>query len=419
MPSTPASSNPASLVTIGAGQAAVTAVRTLRRRGHDGHIVVLSDEPHEPYQRPPLSKEYLRGDADLADVTILDAAWCAAHDVELRLGTRAERVDAAAGGVRLAGGGEVAADAVLVATGVRPRRLPGIDGERVVHLRGLDDADRLRALLPEAERVAVIGGGLIGSEVAASARDLGVDVTCLEAAPLPMLDRLGPDMARAYVELHRDNGVDVRTGQQVRSVTETGSGVVVRTAAGEQVEADLLVVAVGAVTDDALAHASGLAVDPVAGGVLVGADGRTSVERVYAAGDAASRFDPLTGRHLRCEHLDAAGRQGSAVAGALLGLPAAAEEPAWFWSDQYEIGLQFVGTPVPGATVVVRGAVEERDFIAFYLADGRVHAAFAMDRGGDVPAARQLVALGRPVQQAALADEDTDLFDLLDDTVTA
>jgi 3-phenylpropionate/trans-cinnamate dioxygenase ferredoxin reductase component len=407
---------PATVVAVGAGQATVSAVRLLRRRGFDGRLVVLGDEPHAPYQRPPLSKEYLRGDADLDDVTILDPAWCSTNDVELRLGTRAERIcpDGSARRVHLAGGEELVADAVLVATGVRARPLPGVDGERVAYLRTLDDADRLRTLLPSARRIAIIGAGLIGSEVAASARDLDVEVTCLEAAPLPLLGQLGPQMARVYAEMHRENGVDLRLAQQIASVAETASGVVVGTAAGDTVEADLLVVAVGAVPNDELARASGLPIDPVAGGVLVDAECRTAVEGVFAAGDIASRFDPATGRHVRVEHSDNAGRQGTAVARALLGQSVAAEEPAWFWSDQYDFGLQFVGSPRPDATLVVRGSVPDRDFAAFYLHDGRVHAAFAVDRGGDVTAARELIARGVPVPDAALADEDVDLLTLLD-----
>lgn len=407
---------PATVVAVGAGQATVSAVRMLRRRGFDGRLVVLGEERHAPYQRPPLSKEYLRGDADVEDVTILDPVWCATNDVELQLGTRVERITAAGAGhrVHLAGGPDLVADAVLVATGVRARRLPGVDGDRVVHLRDLDDADRLRALLPGAGRIAVIGAGLIGSEVAASARDLGVEVTCLEAAALPLLGQLGPEMARVYAELHRENGVDLRFGERVAGVVATPSGVIVRTAAGDAVEADLLVVAVGAVPNDDLARESGLPIDPVAGGVLVDPECRTPVAGVFAAGDIASRFDPVAGRHVRVEHSDNASRQGAAVARALLGRPQPAEEPAWFWSDQYELGLQFVGSPRPEANVVVRGNLDDRDFTAFYLHDGRVHAAFALDRGGDVAAAQELISRGTPVAEAVLADEDTDLLDLLD-----
>ncbi|MCF7552976.1 NAD(P)/FAD-dependent oxidoreductase [Pseudonocardia sp. WMMC193] len=404
---------PRSLVTVGAGQAAVSAVRLLRRRGFDGPVTVLSDEPHAPYQRPPLSKEYLRGETDVAELTLLDDAWCAANAVDLHLGVRAERV--AAGRVELVGGGVVTADAVLLATGARARRLPGVDGDRVIHLRTLDDAARLRDLLPAAERIAVVGGGLIGSEIAATAREHGVAVTVLEAGLLPMIGRLGREMAEVYADLHRGHGVDLRCGQEIAAVEQTASGVLVHTAAG-RVEADLVVVAVGAVPNDEIARASGLAVDPVRGGIAVDDTCRTALPGVFAAGDVAARR--VGDGFVRHAHVDNATTQGTAVAKAMVGKPVGAPEAPWFWSDQYGIGLQVVGAPRPGAEVVVRGNVAERDFTAFYLADGCVHAAFAMDRGGDIPAARQLISLGLPVPTAALADDDTDLFDLLD-TISA
>jgi 3-phenylpropionate/trans-cinnamate dioxygenase ferredoxin reductase component len=410
--------NRATFLTVGAGQAAVTAVRTLRRRGFDGEIVMLGEEQRQPYQRPPLSKEYLRGDADLDDLTILDARWCADNDVDLRVGSRVVSIDPSAHSVELSDGGRLGADLVLLATGARARRLPGVgaedSGERVVHLRSLDDADRLRALLPGAERLAVIGAGLVGSEVAASARELGVEVTCLEAAGLPMLGQLGAEMAEAYVGLHRENGVDLRCGRRIEAVTEHPGGVRVRTGEGEIVEADLLVVAVGARPDDRLAGAAGLALDPVHGGVAVDAGCRTSAGGIFAAGDIASRLDPRTGRRVRSEHVDNANRHGAAVARAVLGEAVGEQDPPWFWSDQYELALQFVGTPPPDATVVVRGSVADRDFTAFYLSEGRVHAAFAVDRGGDVPVARELISRELPVTEAVLADEDADLFELLD-----
>jgi 3-phenylpropionate/trans-cinnamate dioxygenase ferredoxin reductase component len=405
---------PRSLVTVGAGQTAVAAVRLLRRRGFHGRVTVLSDELHAPYQRPPLSKEFLRGETEPEDLTLLDEAWCAGNDVELRLGVRAEFV--AAGVVRLSDGSELTSDAILLATGVSARRLPGVGGDRVVYLRTLDDAARLRGMLSAAERIAVVGGGLIGSEVASAARESGIAVTVLEAGALPLLSQLGPEMAGFYAGLHRQYGVDLRCGQEIGAVDETAGGVVVRTAAGD-VEADLVVVAVGAVANDEIARVSGIPVDPVRGGIVVDDGCRTAVPGVFAAGDVASRA--VGDGFVRVEHVDNATTQGTAVAKALIGKPVGpADEVPWFWSDQYELGLQFVGRPRPGAEIVVRGSVDDRDFTAFYLADGCVHAAFAVDRGGDVPAAKQLIASGLPVSPAALADEDTDLFDLLD-TISA
>ena len=404
---------PRSLVTVGAGQAAVAAVRMLRRRGFDGPVTVLSDEPHLPYQRPPLSKDFLTGESGSADLVLLDEAWAAANDVVLRPGSAAVAVGA--GEVQLADGSRIGADAVLLATGVRARTLPGVTGERVLHLRTVADATRLRDALPTVERLAVVGGGLIGAEVASSARERGIDVTVLEAGPLPMLGQLGQGMAEFCAGLARDHGVDLRCGQEIGSIEETPGGVVIRTAAGP-VDADLVVVAVGSVPNDELARAAGIATDPLRGGIVVDDSCRTSVPWVFAAGDVATRA--AGAGYLRTEHVDNATTQGGTVARALLGKPVPPAEAPWFWSDQYDLNLQFVGHAPDDAEIVIRGSVTERDFTAFYLSDGCVRAAFAVERGGDVPAARQLLALGTPVPRDALADDDQDLFDLLD-SITA
>ncbi|GLY69883.1 NAD(P)/FAD-dependent oxidoreductase [Amycolatopsis taiwanensis] len=401
---------PRSFVAVGGGQATATAVRLLRRRGFDGPVTVLAGERHAPYQRPPLSKEFLRGESTVEEATLLDEAWCIANEVDLRLGTRAESVEP--GKVRLEDGSVVPGDAILLATGARSRRLPGVEGDRVLYLRTLDDAIRLRDLLSSAERIAIVGGGLIGSEVASSARDAGVAVTVLEAGTLPMLTQLGPRMARFYADLHREFGVDFRCGQEIGAVDSTADGVVVRTADGA-VEADLVVVAVGAAPNDEIAEKSGLAVDPVRGGIVVDDACRTAMPGVFAAGDVAARA--VGEGFVRVEHFDNAVRQGTAVAKTLIGKPAGAvDDTPWFWSDQYELGMQFLCRPHPDADLVVRGSVPERDFTAFYTTDGVVHAAFAMGRGGEIPAVKQLITMGLPVSAEALADDDTDLFELLD-----
>ncbi|ANY08825.1 NAD(P)/FAD-dependent oxidoreductase [Pseudonocardia sp. HH130630-07] len=404
---------PRSIVTVGAGQAAVAAVRTLRRRGFDGAVTVLSDEPHLPYQRPPLSKEFLRGETGSSDLVLLDESWAAANDVVLRTGTAVTAV--APGAVTLGDGSSVVADAVLLATGVRARTLPGLTGDRVVHLRTVADAVRLRDALAGVRRLAVVGGGLIGAEVASAARERGVEVVVLEAGQQPMLAQLGERMAGFCADLQRSAGVDLRCGQEVGAVQEGPSGVVVPTSSGP-VEADLLVVAVGSMPNDELARAAGIATDPVRGGIVVDDACRTSAAGVFAAGDVATR---ATGAGFaRTEHVDNATTQGGVVARVLLGKPAPAPDAPWFWSDQFDLNLQFVGHAPAGAEIVVRGSVEDRDFTAFYLTDGCVRAAFAVERGGDVAAARQLLALGAPVPADRLADDDHDLFDLLD-SITA
>lgn len=401
-------------VAVGGGQATASAVRQLRRRGFDGPVTVLCEETYPPYQRPPLSKEFLRGADTVEDVTVLDPVWCRDHDVDLRLGTRAEAV--APGTVRLADGSAVSASAVLLATGARSRRLPGVDGDRVIYLRTLDDAIRLRDLLAGAERIAVVGGGLIGSEVASSARELGIAVTVLESAQLPMLPQLGPRLARFYADLHREFGVDLRCGQEVGAVDTTRDGVVVHTADGV-VEADLVVVAVGAAPNDLIAVRSGLAVDTARGGIVVDDQGRTAMPGVFAAGDVAART--VGGQFVRVEHFDNAVRQGTAVAKTLTGKPTdLADQTPWFWSDQYGLAMQFVCRPRPDAELVVRGSIADRDFTALYLTDGVVHAAFTVGRGDEIPAVKQLITTGTALPVASLADGDTDLFELLD-TITA
>lgn len=405
---------PRSLVAVGGGQATATAVRLLRRRGFDGPVTVLAEEKHAPYQRPPLSKEFQRGEVGADEVTLLDEAWCLANDVDLRLGTRADSV--APGEVRLADGSVVTGDAILLGTGARARRLPGVDGDRVVYLRSLDDADRLRNLLGSVERIAVVGGGLIGSEIAATARAAGIAVTVLEAGTLPMLSQLGPRMAEFYAGLHRDSGVDLRCGQEIAAIDNTADGVLVQTAEGP-VEADAVVVAVGAVPNDLIARRSGLRVDPPRGGIVVDDGCHTAMSGVFAAGDVAARA--VGDGFVRFEHVDNASAQGAAVARSLIGKPAEGpDETPGFWSEQYGLDLQFVCRPRPEADVVIRGSLAERDFTAFYLSGGVVHAAFAVDRGSDVPAAKQMIMLGQRVPVDALTDEDADLFEVLD-TITA
>jgi 3-phenylpropionate/trans-cinnamate dioxygenase ferredoxin reductase subunit len=252
--------------------------------------------------------------------------------------------------------------------------------------------------------------------VASSAREVGIAVTVLEVGALPMLAQLGPRMARFYADLHRELGVDLRCGQEISAVDGTAEGVAVRTAGGT-VEADLVVVAVGAVPNDLIAQRSGLALDPAGGGIIVDNACRTAMPGVFAAGDIAARA--VGDRYVRVEHVDNATTQGTAVAKALIGKPpSGADETPWFWSDQYGLDLQFVCRPRPGAELGVRGNVADRDFTAFYTTDGVVHAAFAVDRGRDIPAAKQLIALGLPVAAEALADDDIDLFELLD-TISA
>jgi 3-phenylpropionate/trans-cinnamate dioxygenase ferredoxin reductase component len=396
-------------VTVGAGQTAAAAARTLRRRGFDGRIVLVGDEPHAPYQRPPLSKEFLAGADSLDSLRILPEAWLATNDVEIITGTSVTRVDPGARTVEFDTGSSILADAVLVATGGRPRTLP-VPGPRpeLVHcLRTIEDAQRLQKALEPGQRLVLIGGGFIGLEIAATASNLGVEVTVLEAAATPLAGIVGPRIGELCMQLQRDNGVDLRTGVAVSALRTTAGGVVVEFDDGPPLAASAVVVGIGITPNVAVAAASGLRTDD---GIVVDAQGRTSVANVYAAGDVARRYSERAGQHVRVEHFDNANKQGAAVANAMLGRDAASDEPSWFWSDQFDRNIQFLGAATD--QLAVRGTPDNFDFTAFYLDGGAVCGAFAIDRGEDIIVAREL--LGRTVDSAVLADEDTDLWDLVD-----
>ncbi|WP_193046201.1 NAD(P)/FAD-dependent oxidoreductase [Mycolicibacterium baixiangningiae] len=398
-------------VTVGAGQTAAVAARTLRRRGFDGRIVLIGDEPYAPYQRPPLSKEFLAG-VDTADsLQLLPADWLTRNDVDIKSGVDVAKIDTSTRTVQFADGGTFAADAVLLATGGRPRRM-ATEGPRpdlVHYLRSLDDARRLQESLRPGRRLTLIGAGFIGLEIAATARTLGVEVTVVEAAAQPLTQVIGARLGELFTRLHRENGVRIHTGAAVTAVRTTATGVVVELACGTVVEGDLAVVGIGLLPNDGVAAASGLAVD---GGIVVDAQGRTSVDNVYAAGDAARRYSPRAGRHVRVEHFDNANKQGIAVANAMLGRDAVFDEANWCWSDQYARNFQFLGAA--SRHLVIRGDLDALDFTAFYLDGDAICGAFTAERGEDVMVTREL--LGRVVDPDILTDEDTDLWDLVTDT---
>jgi len=301
--------SPQTLLLIGGGQACAVAARTLRRRGYDGRLVVVGEEPHRPYQRPPLSKEYLASGDD-SSLELLPVDWTEANDVEVRTGARAMKVSASDGSVLLEDGSSIPADAVLLATGARARRLPGADGDGVHYLRSRDDADALRDALVPDSRIVLVGGGFIGAEVASCARERGASVTMLEAGPVPLAQAVGERLGTACARLATAAGVDVRVDAAVTGVRREGSGYLVSTSRGE-LEADAVVVGIGAIPNTEIATDSGIEVD---GGIVVDEFCRTSQERVFAAGDVARHFHPGVGAHLRVEHFDNASRQASAAA---------------------------------------------------------------------------------------------------------
>lgn len=398
------------VVILGAGQSAAVAARTLRRRKHQGPIVLIGDEKYYPYQRPPLSKEFLAGEQDETDTYLIDQEWCSDNEVEAYLGTRAVRIDATCGHVELEDGNRVGGDTFLLATGSRARRIPGVEGERVIYLRDLDDATRLRDTLRPGIRIITIGAGFIGSEVASAARVAGAEVVALEALGAPLERLLGRPMGEVCAQIQRDNGIDLRTQEVVESVTSTDSGVSVRTQRGTLVEGDVVVVGVGTLPNTAVAEASGITVEQ---GVLVDEYCRTNVPGVFAAGDVTNHWHPLFGCRMRVEHFDNATKQAMAAAKNIAGRQTVFNDPHWFWSDQFGLNLQHAGHAQQWDRVVVRGSVVDRDFIAFYLDQGILRAAFAVERGADMFTAKELIAAQASPDPANLADENIELAELM------
>jgi 3-phenylpropionate/trans-cinnamate dioxygenase ferredoxin reductase component len=399
-----------SVAIIGGGQVAAVAARTLRRRGFDGAITLIGDEPHLPYQRPPLSKGFLQGREQAADLVLINEAWYSDNAVDLRIGTPVTGLDRFSRRVGLADGSSVRADSVLFATGGRPRVLPGITSERVVYLRTIDHAIRVRATLQPGSRLITVGGGFIGAEIAASARIAGADVTMIEMLDVPLKRALGQKLGELSAQIHRDHGVTVLTSEFVESVRDVPDGVVVRTAGGREIEGDLVVVGVGIEPNAELAQAAGIA---VSNGILVDEFCRTSVDSIYAAGDVANHHHPVFGGRVRVEHFDNANRQAAAAAMSIMGRCAAYDNVHWFWSDQYEFNLQYAGHAPVWTQAVVRGSVKARSFTVFYLHDGVVKGAFAIDRGEDIVWAKELIAARASPDPVKLADEDLDLEGLV------
>jgi 3-phenylpropionate/trans-cinnamate dioxygenase ferredoxin reductase subunit len=337
--------------------------------------------------------------------------WTDAHDLEVRTGTRALKISAADGSVLLDDGSSIAADAVLLATGARARRLPGVGGDGVHHLRSRADADALRESLSAGTHVVLVGGGFIGAEVASCARARGADVTMLEAGPVPLAQAVGERLAAACVRLATGAGVDVRVDTTVAGVRREGGRLVVGTSRGD-LEADAVVVGVGAVPNTEIAVDSGIGVD---GGILVDEFCRTTQERVFAAGDVARHVHPGIGGSLRVEHFDNASRQAVVAARNMLGEQITYDDPHWFWSDQFGHNLQHVGHPALTDRMVVRGNLAEDGWTAFFVRDTRVTGAFALDRGEDIAVARELVAAGVSLPDAVLGDPEVDLFEALED----
>ncbi|MET8907820.1 FAD-dependent oxidoreductase [Micromonospora sp. NPDC004551] len=397
-------------VIVGAGLAGARAAQTLREEGFGGGIVLIGEEPERPYERPPLSKGLLTGGAEPDSVYVHDAGWYAEHDVDLRTGVRAAAVDRAAREVRLADGTAIRYDKLLLATGATPRDLaaPGVGLDGVLRLRTLADSRRIAAALVDDAHLVIVGAGWIGLEVAAAARQRGATVDVVESAALPLRRVLGDEIARVFANLHRDHGVTFHFDAEVHEVRGTGRVSSVRLADGTELPADAVVVAVGVRPNTELATAAGLTVE---NGIVVDASLRTSDPDIHAAGDVANAYHPLLRRHLRVEHWATALHGGLAAARAMLGQAVSHDDLPYFYTDQYDLGMEYVGHAPPGAfdRVVVRGDVAKREFIAFWTAGGRVLAGMNVNVWDVVPSIRRLVAAADPVDLGRLADPDVPL----------
>ncbi|RPF25986.1 NAD(P)/FAD-dependent oxidoreductase [Georgenia muralis] len=396
---------------IGAGLTAASAAGALREDGFDGRVVVVGTEPHLPYQRPPLSKGYLLGAVRLDEAAVHPAPWYAEHHVDLRLGVTATAIDLDRRTV-VTDRGTLRYDRLLIATGARPRRLPLVDdsGAPATTLRTIEDSRRIKAELRPGRRIVVVGGGWIGLEVAAAARAAGAQVTVLEAGPLPLVRPLGPEVAELFRALHVEHGVDLRTGVVVTSVRHDGGEAVVTLLDGTTLRADLLVVGIGAVPDVGLAEAAGLRTDD---GVVVDEHLRTSHRDVYAAGDVAQAYHPLLGRHVRVEHWDNALRQGRAAARSMLGASEPYARLPYFFTDQYDVGIEYVGSVGPDGydELVLRGDVRDRRFSAFWVKEGRVLAGMHANERGAMRWIRTIVTVGQ-VDLSGLRDRRVELSTL-------
>jgi 3-phenylpropionate/trans-cinnamate dioxygenase ferredoxin reductase subunit len=401
------------MVVVGGGLAGAKAAETLREEGFDGRVVLVAEESERPYERPPLSKDYLNGSKERDVIYVHDAGWYDEHDVELRTGVRAVALDPGAHELELEGGERLGYRALLLATGATPRRLPvpGADLDGVHYLRTAADSDGLRASLSSGNRsVVVVGAGWIGLEVAAAARSYGNAVTVVEPQPQPLRAVLGDEIGAVFARLHREKGVDLRLSTGVREFRGNGSGVrAVVTDAGE-VPADVVVVGVGVAPRTELAEAAGL---EVGNGVVVDEALRTSAPDVYAAGDIAFWPHPRYGRRIRVEHWANALNGGPAAARAMLGRQVTYDRLPYFFTDQYDLGMEYSGLSGADASVVCRGNPDSGEFLAFWLDDGRVQAAMNVNVWDVTDDLQALVRANRPVDTDRLADPDVPLKDLL------
>ena len=407
--------HPDSIVIVGGGLAGAKGAEGLREQGFQGGLTVIGAEDQLPYERPPLSKSYLQGKSTLADAQVHNSDWYDDNSVDLRLATTVAAVRPGAHEIELAGGETIGYGALLLATGSTPRRLPvpGADAAGILTLRRVEDSDAIRETFGADRHLAIIGGGWIGLEVAAAAREAGTEVTVIEATAAPLLAVLGPDLAAVFATLHTDHGVTLYTEARVAEILTTdGRASGVRLADGTVIPADAVVVGIGAAPNTELAEQAGLAVD---NGVLVSAALRSSDPDIYAVGDIANAEHPFVGTRIRVEHWANALNQPAVAAGAMLGNDVSYDALPYFYTDQYDLGMEYVGHAPPGSysQVVVRGDLPAREFVAFWLdAESRVLAGMNVNVWDVTDPIKALIRSRNAMTASLLADPMVLLEDL-------
>ena len=395
-------------VIVGASLAGGGAAATLRQEGFDGRVILIGAEPQPPYERPPLSKEYLRGESSFEQTLVQSSDFYGENGIETRFGVRASRVDPAKKVIELDGEEGVAYDKLLVATGGRNRRfpVPGLDLEGVYDLRTVADCERIRAEIGPGRKAVVVGMGFIGSEVAASLRQSGVNVVVVDRNKVPLRRVLGEEVGRVIEGIHRDHGATLIFEDTVAAFEGADRVERVVTQGGRRIECDFVVVGLGVEPVTELLADTGAQID---NGIAVDEFCRTGVEGIYAAGDVANHYHPVFERRIRVEHWQNALNQGPAAARNMLGKDEPYDDIPWFWSDQYDFNLQYTGFHTEWDELIVRGSMEERNFVAFYRKDERVLAAVAVNRGKDLRRSMRLIKAQRPVDATKLQDPDVDL----------
>lgn len=400
-------------VIVGAGQAGGEIAGELRRRGFGGRVIVIGDEPHPPYKRPPLSKAYLAGAATDENLFVMQRAHLEKSNIEVMSGVHVERIDRIGMRVHLADGSTVAYDKLALATGgrARPLALPGASMPNVFGLRTIADVQKIRALCTPGKKLTIIGGGFIGLEVAAVAKKLGLEVTVLENLPRVLARVTAPEVSTFFERMHREAGVDLRTSVQISALEGEPLVTHVALADGSRIETDIVVYGIGVIPNTELALAAGLGVD---NGIAVDEHTHTSDPNIVAAGDCTCHPSSFLGRRVRLESVQNALEQGRAAALAMLDQPAPYQMVPWFWSDQYDLKLQMVGISTGYDQVVLRGDPStQRAFAAFYIGDGKLIAADTVSRPAEFMIAKKLVAARAPVDPAQLADENFPLKNLI------